>query len=154
MIRHKKALHEIFEAERIPQSGKLYDVCDVVLVSAGVELPREVYKFIALGDYYLEDIVTGDLTDKYVIFYQDIVCGAIVQETKDGVEDAEDAAYELARLVRTLLKANKTLVSTTYPTGAAKTSSLSRCSSEAVIYFESQAHVVVITLKIKMQEAN
>lgn len=154
MIKHKKALYEIFEAARIPVSGVLYDACDVVLASAGVELPRDAYKFIALGDFYLDDIATGDLKDKYVIFYQDIICGAVVKDEEKGVEDAEDASYELARLVRTLLKANKTLVSTTYPTGAAKTSSLLRSSSEAVVYSESQAHVSVVSLQIKMQEAD
>jgi len=154
MIKHKKALYEIFEAERIPQSGILYDACDVVLASAGIELPKDVYKFIALGDFFLDDIVTGNLTDKYIIIHQDIICGAVIQDTQDGVEDAEDASYELARLVRTLLKANKKLVSTSYSTGAAKTSSLLRSSSESVVYFDSQAHVTIITLQVRMQEAD
>lgn len=152
MIKHKKALYEIFEVARIPPSGVLYDACQIVLTSAGVDLPKDIYNFIALGDWFLEDILTGNLTDKYVIINQDIICGAVPKNTKTAEEDAEDASYKIARLVRTLLKANKILVSTSYPTGVAKTSSLLRSTSEAIIYSDSRAHIVVISLEIRMQE--
>ena len=152
MIKHKKALYEIFEAERIPVSGTLYGVCEITLKSAGIDLPKDVYDFIALGDWFLEDILTGNLTDKYVIINQDIICGSVPRNAATAEEDAEDASYKIARLVRTLLKANKKLVSTTYPTGAAKVSSVLRSTSEAIIYSDSRAHIVVISLEIRMQE--
>jgi len=66
--------------------------------------------------------------------------------------DAEEKSYEIARLVRTLLKGNRTLTSTSCPDGAAKSSSLVGTRSEAIMYSESQAHVAVITLRIKAQE--
>jgi len=154
MIKHKEALYEIFEKERVEPSGVLYDACEIILKSAGIDLPKDVYNFIALGDWFLEDIVTGNLTDKYVIINQDIICGAVPKDAKTAEEDAEDASYEIARLVRTLLKANKKLVSTSYSTGVAKTSVLLRATSEAIVYSDSRAHIVVVSLEIRMQEEN
>jgi hypothetical protein len=152
MIKHKQALYEIFEAARQPGQS-LENYCEVVLKSAGSLIPEDKYDFIALGDFTLEDIVTGDLKDKFVVIYQDILCGSVVK-VKDlaGEVDSEGKACELARLVRTLLKANRTLVSTTYPTGAAKSSSLFGMRSDAVVYGDSQAHVVVVSLRIKTEE--
>lgn len=153
MIKHKQALYEIFEADRIISGGSLYGKCDAILKSAGTLLPGEVFDFIALGDFSLEDIVTGDLEDKYVIFYQDIICGSVVKvKEKDSEVDAEDKSYEIARLVRTLLKGNRKLVSTSYPDGAVTSSSLFGTRSEAVVYSDSQAHLAVITIKIRTQE--
>lgn len=153
MIKHKEALYEIFEDVRTDPDGVLSGKCDAILKSAGTHLPGDVNDFIALGDFSLEDIMTGDLKDKYVIFYQDIICASVVRiKDEEGEVDAEEKSYEIARLVRTLLKDNRTLVSTSYPEGAAKASSLIETRSEAVIYAESQAHLAVITLKIKVQE--
>ena len=153
MIKHKKALYEIFEDARVNPSGVLSGKCDAILKSAGINLPGDVNDFIALGDFNLEDIMTGDLKDKYVIFYQDIICGSVVKiKEKEGEIDAEEMSYEIARLVRTLLKGNKKLVSTSYPDGAVTSSSLVGTRSEAVMYSESQAHIAVITLRIKAQE--
>lgn len=153
MLKHKEALYEIFEVARTNPSGSLHGKCDMVLKSAGVSLPGEVFDFIALGDFTLEDIVTGDLTDKYVIFYQDILCGSVIRVKEEEAEiDAEDKSYEIARLVRTLLKGNKKLVSTSYPGGAVTSCSLFGTRSEAVIYSENQAHLAVISLRIKTQE--
>lgn len=153
MIKHKKALFEIFEADRVNPSGSLYGKCDTVLKSAGVELPGDVFDFVALGDFTLEDIVTGDLTDKYVIFYQDVICGSVVKiKEKEGEVDAEEKSYEISRLIRTLLKGNRKLVSTSYPSGAVTSSSLMGARSEAVIYSESQVHIAVISIRIKAQE--
>lgn len=153
MIRHKEALYEILDEARTDPSGSLYGKCDMILKSAGTNLPGDVFDFIALGDFALEDIVTGDLTDKYVIFYQDIICGSAVKlKEAEGEVDAEEKSYEIARLVRTLLKGNRKLISTSYPNGAAKSSSLVGTRSEAVMYSEGQAHLAVITLKIRAQE--
>lgn len=152
MIKHKEALYEIFEAARQPGQS-LDGKCDAVLKSAGVNLSGDVFEFIALGDFTLEDIMTGDLKDKYVIFYQDIICGSVVRiKEVEGEVDAEERAYEIARLVRTLLKGNRKLISTSCPNGAATTSSLVGTRSEAVMYSESQAHLGIITLRIKAQE--
>ena len=153
MIKHKEALYEIFEDVRTDPSGVLSGKCDRVLKSAGVRLPGDVYDFIAVGDFTLEDIITGDLKDKYVVFYQDIICGSVVKiKEEDGEVDAEEKSYEIARLVRTLLKGNRTLISTSHPNGAVTSSSLVGTRSEAVMYSESQAHIAVITLRIKAQE--
>jgi len=152
MIKHKEALYEIFETARQPGQS-LDGKCDAVLKSAGVNLSGDVFEFIALGDFTLEDIMTGDLKDKYVIFYQDIICGSVVRiKEVEGEVDAEERAYEIARLVRTLLKGNRELISTSYPNGAATASSLVGTRSEAVMYSESQAHLGIITLRIKAQE--
>jgi len=152
MIKHKEALYEIFEAARQP-GQPLDGKCDVILKSAGVNLSGDVFEFIALGDFTLEDIMTGDLKDKYVTFYQDIICGSVVRiKELEGEVDAEERAYEIARLVRTLLKGNRKLISTSYPNGAATASSLTGTRSEAVVYAESQAHLGIITLRIKAQE--
>lgn len=153
MIKHKEALYEILEAARSDPNGVLSGKCDVILKSAGVNLSGDVFEFIALGDFTLEDIMTGDLKDKYVIFYQDIICGSVVRiKEVEGEVDAEEKAYEIARLVRTLLKGNRVLISTSYPDGAAKASSLVGTRSEAVMYSESQAHLAIISLRIKVQE--
>jgi len=153
MIKHKEALFEIFEADRVNPSGSLYGKCDKILKSAGVSLPGEVFDFVALGDFVLEDIVTGDLKDKYVIFYQDIICGVVVKlKEVEGEVDAEEKAYELARLVRTLLKGNRKLVSTSYPNGAVTSASLFGTRSEAVVYSDSQAHLAIISVRIRMKE--
>jgi len=153
MIKHKEALYEIFEAARVNPSSSLYGKCDAILKSAGARLPGDVFDFIALGDFTLEDIVTGDLTDKYVIFYQDIICGSVVKTKElEGEVDAEDKAYEIARLVRTLLKGNRKIISASHPTGAVTSSSLVGTRSEAVIYSENQAHLAVITMSIRTQE--
>lgn len=152
MIKHKEALYEIFEAARQPGQS-LDGKCDAVLKSAGVNLSGDVFEFIALGDFTLEDIMTGDLKDKYVIFYQDIICGSVVRiKELEGEVDAEERAYEIARLVRTLLKGNRKLISTSYPNGAAAACSLVGTRSEAVMYSENQAHLGIITLRIKAQE--
>lgn len=153
MIKHKQALFEIFEDARTDPGGVLFGKCDVILKSAGVNLPGDVYDFVSLGDFTLEDIVTGDLTDKYVIVYQDIICGSVVKiKEVDGEVDAEDKANEIARLVRTLLKSNRKLVSTSYPNGGVSSSFLLGTRSEAVFYSDSQTHIAVISVKLRTQE--
>jgi len=153
MIKHKEALYEILDKARTDPSGSLSGKCDIILKSAGTNLPGDVFDFIALGDFTFEDVVTGDLKDKYVTFYQDIICGSVVKlKETEGEVDAEDKACELARLVRTLLKGNRKLISTSHPNGAATSSSLIGTRSEAVMYSDGQAHVAVISVKIRAQE--
>lgn len=151
MLKHKQALYEIFDAEM--QSGQvLEDVCEKILLSAGQALPGDVNEFITLGGFAITDIPTGALKDKYVTLMQTIVCGSTVRDEEEAESKAEDRVYLLSRLVRTILKNNQTLVSTTYPDGAAKRSFLSDAFLDTVVYSDSPAVIISITLGVRVQE--
>jgi len=154
MIKHKEALYEIFDAERQPGQS-LENKCKSILKTSSTALPNEAlpHRFITLGGYTVEDVPSGNVVDKYTSVLQDIVCGAAVdQHSATGEVDSEDDAYELARLVRTILKNNRKLISTTYPTGAAKTLHFRDAVSDVVVYSESPCNIVTITIRIQMLE--
>lgn len=152
ILKHKHALKEIFEAKMV--SGQsLYEKCDAVLSSAVTGLPGEVSNFITLGDFIIDDVPVGDLRDKFMQVVQEIICGSAVDDREDDTElEVEYRAYELARLVRTILKNNRTLTSATYTTGVAKETHILDSPLEHVIYGSSRCAIMRITLMIKMTE--
>jgi len=151
MIKHKKALYEIFIAE-MEAGGSLFGKCDAVLKSSSLTLPDSIYNFITLGDFTIVDVATGDLRDKFMVVTQSIICGSVVVDEADAEEEAEFRAYTLARLIRTILKGNQKLISSSYPEGVAKSSGVSDSSFEPVIYSESPCHLVVLSFWMKMEE--
>ena len=152
MIKHKKALYEIFSAA-MEAGGSLENKCDVVIKTASILIPGAKERFIAIGSFSIGDVVVGRIKDKYTVIYQDIMCGATVKarSSTTAEEDAEDKAFELARLVRTLLKNNLTLVSTSFPEGIARTTRLRGIPVEPMVYGDSPCFIgrvsVIITLK-------
>lgn len=119
MLSFKLALKEIFEAEML-SGGKLYGLCDGVLGTAVEALPTNYNKYIILGHYRVGEVRIGELQKKFRAVELDIECGAVVRKGVNNAEvNAEEAAYLIAKKVRTILKGNKTLVSTTYTNGVA-----------------------------------
>lgn len=119
MLSFKLALKEIFEAE-MASGGELDVICDGVLGRSVSPLPKKYNKFIALGDYRISDARIGEARMKFREVEIDINCGAVVRAgVVDAEDNAEEAAYQIALKVRTVLKENKTLVSATYPDGLA-----------------------------------
>lgn len=154
MIKHKQALYEMFDAKRQP-GEPLDGKCQSILKTSSEPLPNvsHPHQFITLGGYTVEDIPVGSVVDKYTSVLQDIVCGVAVDGHSDtGEVDSEDGAYELARLVRTILKNNKKLISTSYPVGVARTSRLRDVVSDVVIYSECPCNIMTITIRIQMLE--
>lgn len=119
MLNFKEALKEIFEAEMV-SGGSLKTLCDAVLTSSVAPLPKNVNKFILLGDYAVTDVRVGELKKKFREVELELDCGAVIRQGRvDTEQDAEEAAYLIAKTVRTILRDNKKLVSTTYPDGLA-----------------------------------
>lgn len=153
MLNFKLALKEIFVVE-MASGGELEDMCDGVLASSVAPLPKGYNKFITLGEYRLSDVRVGQLQKKFRELEIDIDCGAVVRAGKlDAEEDAEEAAYLIAIKVRTILLANKTLVSTTYPNGLAKISEPIDEVLQYVIYDGVPVALNTITYYAKIVEA-
>jgi len=153
VLRHKKALKEILEANMV--SGMpLYQKCDKVLLSSIRPLPRteEIYTFIVLGDFIIDDAEVGELKDKYVEISQEIICGAVVQDAATGEADAEFDSYTLARLVRTIIKDNLTLSCSSYPDGICKRTALSNTPLEFVEFYDTPCAISAVNIFIYMQE--
>lgn len=154
LLTHKQALFEIFTSE-MEVGGSLEESSDIVLKTAGEALPKDVFNFITLGDFTITDIRTGSLKDKYLVIFQEIICASVVKSKEEEANaEAESRAYELSRLVRTILKGNKTLVSDSYPEGAAKATVISDSPLETVIYSDSPTVIVTILLEIKRKESD
>jgi hypothetical protein len=152
VLNFKLALQEIFETE-METGGDLYNLCDGVLASSVAPLPKSYNKFITLGEYSLSDVMVGELRHKYRVLELDIDCGAVVRAGKKNAEaNAEEAAYLLAIAVRTILIDNKTLVSTTYPSGLAKISEPLDETLQYVIYDGSNVALNTITYLAKIVE--
>ena len=153
MLSFKKAFQEIFEAATL--SGQpLEGICDGVLTSSVAPLPKNYNKFITLGEYRVGDVLVGELQRAFRAIEIDILCGAVVRAGRaDSEEDAEEASYDIAKAVRYVLKKNKTLVSTTYPNGAAIVSEPIDETLDYLIYNEVPIAVNTITYFLKMEEA-
>lgn len=122
MLSYKKALKEIFDAEML-SGGYLYGICDGVVTSSVAPLPHNFNKFVLLGDYNVADVRVGQLQKKFREFEFEIDCGSVIRQGRvETEEDAEEAAYLIAKAVRTILLSNKKFVSTSYPDGLAITS--------------------------------
>ena len=134
-------------------TGKsLHDVCEAVLDSSRSELPGEISNFIVLGDFRAVDVMTGDLKDKYRIFEINIGCGASVKNEEDAEMKAEERSYEISRIVRTILKANRKLISTSYPSGIAKSSTLLGDSLDFYVYLNTVCSINTVMLEAKIKE--
>ena len=152
MIKHKEALHEIFTA-KMASGQSLYQKVDEILKASIVKLPTNVFEFICLGDFVTVPTTTGRLKDKYLVVTQDIICGSTVKERKkEGEVEAEEKAWEMAKLVRTILRDNQTLTSTTYPTGVARKTYINEAPQEFVLYYDTQCCVHTILLEIHLHE--
>ena len=151
MIRLKDALKEIFLAAMEP-GGTLHKVCEAVLDTSQTKPPTDIDNFIVLGDFRATDVRTGDLKDKYRVFEINIECGAIVKNEVDSEAFAEEKSYEISRIIRTLLKANRKLISTSYPSGIAKSSSLMGDYIDYVIYVDALCCLSRIVLEVKIEE--
>jgi len=152
MLSFKLALKEIFEAQ-MASSGKLEGLCDGVLGNSVAPLPKDFNKFITLGDYRISDARVGELKRKFREVEADIDCGAVVRAGKnDAEDDAEEASYAIALKVRSILKENKKLVSTTFSSGLAI---VSEPLFEELTYVTYDSVIVAlntITYYIKMVE--
>lgn len=151
IITHKEALKEIFEVELLDE-GRLEGVCDGVLISSGSDVPGTYFNFIVLGDFFAQDVIKGDLSDKYLNIAQDVMCVSIRKDEADNEAKSEYRAWFLSKIVRTILTLNRKLISDTYPEGVARTTVLSGSPLQSVVYWDNIAHMVTITLDIKMTE--
>jgi calcineurin-like phosphoesterase family protein len=150
-IKHKAVLKEIFEAA-MESGGSLDTYCDKVMLTSISKLPGSTDNFIILGDFTASDVRVGFLKEKYRIVIQEILCGSVVKEVIDGESEAEERGFELSKRVRTLLINNKTLVSVSYPTGAAKESVLLDSRQEFFLYEESLCSCYIMPLEMKVME--
>jgi hypothetical protein len=118
-------------------------------------LPDKVDKFITLSDFMTLPVETGRLQAKYLVYMQDIICGGVAYEDKvDGDVTAETWAYELAKLVRTLLRANQQLVSSSYPNGVAQRSYIQDTPQEYVLYYDTSCCIHTIRFEIQVEEGD
>lgn len=153
-IKHKHALYEIFEAKMV--TGQSLDgYCDEILKTNISKPHDDTYKFICLSDFTTTPTVTGRIKDKFFVIIQDIICGGIMKERNvEGELVAEHSAWTLMKLVRTILRDNQLLVSSTYPSGVAKKSYLMDSRQEFVLYYDSNACIHTLPLEIHLQEDN
>lgn len=152
MLNFKLALKEIFETE-METGNKLYRLCDGVLSSSVAPLPKKYNKFIVLGEYRISDVMVGELRQKFRVLEIDLDCGAVVKAGHlNAEEDAEEAAYNIAVKVRTILMLNKKLISETYPTGVALLSEPLDEVLQFVIYDGANVALNTITYMVKLVE--
>ena len=134
--------------------GELYGICDGVIASSVAPLPKNFDSFITLGDYRISDVRVGELKRKFREVEIAIDCGAVVKAGKKEAEaNAEEAAYNLAIKVRTILMANKTLVCDSFPDGLAKISEPVDEGLQYVIYDTSSVALNTITYLAKIVES-
>jgi hypothetical protein len=151
-IKHKLALYEIFEAAMV--AGKsLEGLCEEVL-KTNISKPKgRTKKFITLSDFTYSPVSLGRVKDKFALVTQDIICGSFIKERlEEGEVTAEYESYQLALAVRTILRANQTLVSTTYSNGVAKRSLLMEAPQEFVLYYDTSACIHTLILELRVRE--
>lgn len=151
-VKHKQALYEIFEAKMV--SGQsLYGYCDEILKTNISKVKDGTYTFICLSDFSTTPTTTGRMKEKFFVVVQDIICGAIIKERNvEGELVAEFSAWSLMKLVRTILRDNQILVSTSYPSGVAKKSYLHDARQEFVLYYDSNTCIHTQPLEIHLKE--
>jgi len=153
MLDFKEAIKEILEVEIA--SGKLVGFCDGVVLTSVEPLPTGYDAFVTLGSYRAGDVRVGKLQRKFREIEFDIECCGVVRKQGATPEaDAEEAAYNLAKKVRTILKGKKTLVSATYPSGVAITSEPIDETALYLVYDGVPVAVNSILYYIKLVEAD
>ena len=153
-IKIKQALKEIF-TDACEEGGLLHGYCDVILRSIVQKLPNDVSNFITLGNYQVTDVQTGDLIDKYRLYEIEIGCGACIIPSEENAEaNAEERSDRMAKIIRTILKSNRKLISESYPDGAAISSSALGDYLEFVIYENNICSMNKIRLTAKIIEDN
>lgn len=151
-VKHKLALYEILTAALLP-GQPLEDLCDEVLKTNISKAKGSTYKFICLSDFTYSPVSAGRVSAKFVSIAQDIICGCFIKERlEEGEVDAEYNSYELARAVRTILRANQLLTSATYPTGVARKSFLMEAPQEFVLYYDTNACIHTLILELQTTE--
>lgn len=155
MITFKEALKEIFTVE-MGSGGELEGLCDGILLSIVQPLPGTYTNFITLGGFSATDVRIGHMTKKFREVELEIECNAVLK--KRGVSDteavAEDSSQKIAKKVRTILKANQKLISTSYSTGVAITSEVINEVLDWVQYGTVQCASSIIVLYMKILEEN
>ncbi len=152
MIKHKEALYEIMDAEM--QTGQsLAGYCDIILKTSISKLPSDANKFLMLGDFSTIAIESGRIKQKFLIINQDIICGGVENlHNQDGEVDAEEWAFNLVKIVRTILRNNQQLVSASYATGVAKASYIQDAPQEFVFFYDSSCCIHTLKLELHVEE--
>ncbi len=149
-MKHKDALYEIFEEAKKP-GGILDHYCDAVLKTSISKIPGAAENIVLLGDFISVDARVGFLKEKYRTLSQEVMCVSVVKD--DDYETAEQASFDLGKRVRTVLRDNRTLISTSYPTGAAiEPCAISESSHNFFLYEEMLTAATTMTLVIKVKE--
>ena len=151
-VKHKLALYEIFTAA-MASGQSLENLCDEILKTNITKADDDTEKFICLSDFTVTPVVVGRVTNKFSVVTQDIICGSFIKERyKEGEVTAEFNSYELMRAVRTLLRANQALASSTFPLGIARKTFLMEAPQEFVLFYDTNACIHTLLLEIHMQE--
>lgn len=154
MLNFKEAIKEILEVE-MSSGGSLENFCDGIVYTSVEPLPHGYNKFVTLGNYRVGEVRVGKLQRKFREVELDIECCGVVRKQGATPEVyAEECAYELAKKVRTILKANKLLVSATYPNGVAITSEPIDETALYLIYGDVPVAVNSIVYYFKLVEAD
>jgi hypothetical protein len=150
VLKHKQALYEIFTAAM--EVGQPLDgYCEGVLKSSVKKVPAW-NKFIVLAEFSCSDVAVGFMNKKFRVVSQLIMAVAPVRDISEGEEIAETTSFELSRKVRTILAGNKTLVSTSYPSGIAIESEHSDSEMYFVVIQDMICMVQASTLRMKVVE--
>jgi len=150
ILKHKQALLEIFTAAM--EGGQpLFGLCNGVLKSALSKIPAGD-NFIVLGEFSASDVRVGFMQKKFRVVSQDILAISIIRDNPEGEETAETAGFELARGIRTVLSANKTLISASYPSGIAIESEHSDSKQIFVVIQDLLTCVQWMSLRMKVIE--
>lgn len=156
MINFKEALKEIFVDEM--GSGKeLENICDGILLSIMQPVGDSFNNFITLGGFSASDVRVGHLKKKFREVELEIECNAVFRK-RSGESNpeavTESNSQAIAKKVRTILKANQTLVSTSYSGGVAIHSEVINEVLDWVQYGNVQCASSIVTLYMKILEAS
>lgn len=154
MIDFKEALKEIFTVE-MGSGGELENLCDGIQLSILEPLSDTYNKFITLGGFSASDVRVGHMQKKFREVELEIECNAVLRK-RSGVANpeatAEDNSQKIAKKVRTIIKANQKLISTSYPTGVAIISEVINEVLDWVQYGNVQCASSIIVLYVKILE--
>lgn len=150
VLKHKQALYEIFTAAM--EAGQpLFGYCDGILRSPLSRVPAwDTY--IMLAEFSASEVAVGMMNKKFRVIKQDIGAVAPIPDAPESEELAETSSFELARLMRTVLANNRTLVSESYPDGIAIESGCSASEEVFVVIQDLTCCVQMLTLEMKVKE--
>lgn len=152
MIKHKEALYEIFTAE-LGAGKALNGKCEVILKTSISKLSDKHRKFLMLGDFLTLPVESGRVKKKFLLVRQDIICGGVENiHEREGEVDAEEWAYSIVKAVRTILRNNQQLVSSSYPSGVARASYIEDAPQEFVLFYDASCCIHTLRLEIHMEE--